>query len=161
MSEEKQVKETRETRRLRESKRDILNTLLNLYIAERSALKDPEGEEADKAFVKYRNMWITECKNFNKGRNRPITLRGDAFAKSVEFMLDKEKAEQKKANEEKSNKEFLHYMRREQIAEGRMLEYVKRYFFRNLWYNITTLGNKNKVINKWKKYYANQLKSKR
>lgn len=154
MNEEKTVKETRETRRLREEKHNLFNTLINLFIAERSASPDPEGEEVDKAFVKYRNMWIDECKKFNKGKNRSFTLRGNAFTDAINTMIEKERIAQIKANQEKEERDFGRYLTKEQITEGRMLEYVKRYFFRNLWYKVISLGNKEKTLKKWKQYYG-------
>ena len=134
-------------------------TLINLFLTERSACQDPEGDEADQAFVKYRNMWIEECKKFNKGRKRPITLRGAAFSDTITNIIEKEKIAQAKANQEKIEKAFGHYLRREQITKGRIIWYVKRYFFRNLWYKVVSLGNKEKVLKKWKQYYGNKFKN--
>ena len=159
MKKEEAIKESRETRRIREEKHNYLMTLINLFLTERSACQDPEGDEADQAFVKYRNMWIEECKKFNKGRKRPITLRGAAFSDTITNIIEKEKIAQAKANQEKVEKAFGHYLRREQIMEGRLVEWTKRYFFRNLWYNIISLSNKEKVTKKWKTYYGNQFKN--
>ena len=80
-------KEGRFSRRLKARKRKILDTYINLFFTERSALKDPEGEEADKIYVKYRNLWLKECTSFNKNPHRPFTLRASAFADNVERIL--------------------------------------------------------------------------
>jgi len=138
-------KDPRFERRLKARKQEILNTMVNLFFTERSSLKDPEGEEADAIFIKYRNMWIAECKAFNKPTNRPFTLRGNAFTDQVDKILKMEKANQKKANEERQYLDFNHWIRR---SAG-----WKHMFFHALWYWIKTRGNKDKQLQCWKHCY--------
>jgi len=146
-----EVKEVdpRFVRRLKLKKQETLDTIVNLFFTHRSDLKDLEGEEADALFVKYRNMWIAECKAFNRINRRPFTLRGDAFADSVNKILEMEKIQNKKLKEEKEEKDFK--------------EWFKEYggwannFFRSLWFWVKSFGDGKKQQNVWKHYYISTL----
>ena len=142
-------KEDRKSRRIRALKGALLETLVNLFFAGRSVLKDPEGEEADALYVKYRNMWLDECKNFNKLKNRPFTLRGEAFKEQVERILKIEETSKKKKEEENQGKDFLHWVRRARL----WYKYPGRLF----WYWFISWGKHEKEIQLWKHYYTKNI----
>lgn len=144
-----ELKDTRYARRLKAEKGKILETLINLFFVERSRLKDPEGEEADKAYVHFRNGWIKECKAFNKVKNRPFTLRGDAFKDEVERILKVEEASKKKMEEIVKVKDFEHWLRRARL----WWDHPGRLF----WYWLLSLGNHAKEVQLWKGYYIKHI----
>jgi hypothetical protein len=141
-------KDPRFVRRLKARKQEILERLVNLFFTERSALKDPEGEEADALYMKYRNDWVAACKEFNKQKRRPFTLRGAAFSDQVTKILEMEKANQKKAKEENEAKDFKHWYRK---YGG-----WKNNFFRSLVYWIKARGDEKKQEHLWKHYYLTE-----
>jgi hypothetical protein len=138
-------KEDRFTRRLKARKQEFLDACINLFFTERSSLKDPEGEEADAIYTKYRNMWIAECKEFNKQKRRPFTLRGGAFKDNIERIIEMEKTQKQKVYEENRVKDFRHWMRRE--ATWRKMP------FRHLWFYIKAGKDEKKKEQLWKNYY--------
>jgi hypothetical protein len=142
-------KESRESRRLRAKKGEMLETLVNLFFTNRSSLKDPEGQEADDLFVHFRNEWIAECKAFNKLKNRPFTLRGDAFKDQVERILKLEETSKKKIEESNKVKDYEHWMRRSRL----WWDHPGRLF----WYWLRSLGNHEKEVQLWKHYYIKHI----
>jgi hypothetical protein len=138
-------RETRFERRLKARKQEFLNTLVNLFFTDRSSLKDPEGEEADAIFIKYRDMWIDECKAFNKAKRLPFKLRGEAFTEQVDKVIEMEKTNQKKIEEQNKIKDFRHWLRLEAN--------IKKMPFRTFWYWLISRGNKEKKTQLWKHYY--------
>lgn len=142
---EKELKENRLARRLKAKKREILDTYVNLFFTERSILTDLEGEEADRIYVKYRNAWLKECKEFNKNPNRPFTLRGSVFAENVERILNIEHTEKKKKEEENKLQDFRHWFRKNAGW--------KKMFWRTLWFNLKGQGKKTEIEQLWKNYY--------
>ncbi len=155
MEEQKAVKneadnnDPRFVKRLKARKQETLDTLVNLFFTHRSGLKDPEGEEASTLFAHYRNMWINECKEFNKKNRRPFTLRGAAFTDQVTKIIEMEKTNQKKAEEENRANDFKHWFRR---SGG-----WKNDFFRALRFWLKVYGNKEKQTQLWKNYYLTTL----
>jgi hypothetical protein len=142
-------KDSRASRRIKTKKGEILENLVNLFFINRSSLKDPEGQEADDLFVHYRNKWIAECKAFNKTKNRPFTLRGDAFKEQVERILKIEETSKKKVAEESKIKDFEHWMRRAKLwwnHPGRLI-----------WYWIISFGNHKREVQLWKHYYLKYI----
>jgi hypothetical protein len=146
---ETKEKDPRFVRRLRAKKQETLTTLINLFFTYRSDLKDTEGEEADALFTKYRNMWIAECKEFNKSKNRPFTLRGAAFSDQVSKILEMEKNSKKKVKEENETKEFKKWFDK----NGGW----KNNFFLSLLYWIKTSGDKTEQERLWKHYFINKV----
>ncbi len=144
-----QPKEDRKTRRIRAEKAAILETLINLYITERGSLKDPDGEESAQRFNHYRNMWINECKAFNKKNNRSLTLRSDAFKDQVERILNIEAINKKKKAEENKVRDFSHWMRRTRLWYD--------YPFKLFWYWILSWGNHEKETEYWKQFYLKNI----
>lgn len=138
-------RDTRFERRLKARKQELLDTMVNLFFTDRSGLEDPEGDEADAIFVKYRDMWIAECKSFNRFKRRPFTLRGEAFNEQVEKILEMEKVNKKKMDEANKVKDFRHWMRREAGW--------KYMFLRALWYYIKSWGHAKEMEQLWKNYY--------
>lgn len=142
-------RETRFERRLKARKQELLNTLVNLFFTDRSSLKDPEGEEADAIFIKYRDMWIDECKAFNKAKRLPFKLRGEAFTEQVDKVIEMEKTNQKKIEEQNKVKDFRHWFRRNAGW--------KKMFFRTLYYYLEASGNPIKIEQLWKHYYLTKV----
>lgn len=145
-------KEGRFARRLKARKRDVLDTCVNLFFTERSTINDPEGEEVDKIYVKYRNVWLNECKEFNKNPNRPFTLRGSAFAENVERIINMEKEGKKKKEEENKLKDFRHWFRK---SAG-----WKKMFWRTLWFTVKGWWKNLEVDYLWKNYYIKNILTK-
>jgi len=146
---EAEAKESRFSRRLKARKQEYLDTLINLFFTERSQYDDPEGEEVDALFVKYRDMWLEECKNFNKNKRRPFTLRGNAFAMSVDYFLKKEKEQKAKVTEASKEKKFNFWYSR----NGGW----KNSFWIQLWYFIKSFGNNDKITSLWRQRYSNSI----
>jgi len=142
-------REDRETRRIRIAKGATLETLVNLFFVGRSALKDPEGEEADALYTKYRNMWIAECKAFNKSKSRPFTLRGDAFRDQVDRILKIEAETKRKKEEENKVKDFQHWLRKERLWYTHP--------WRLFWYWLKSWGDHEKETQMWKNYYVKYI----
>ena len=138
-------KEDRKARRIKAAKGATLETLVNLFFVGRSALKDPDGEEADALYVHYRDMWLSECKAFNKSKSRPFTLRGEAFKEQVERILKIEEQTKKRKEEENKGKDFQHWLRRERL----WFTHPGRLF----WYWLISWGNHDKKTQLWKHYY--------
>ena len=94
-------------------------------------------------------MWLQECKNFNKHKNRLFTLRGGAFTDRVTQILEMEKAEKVKKDLENKNKTFKHWFRKARI-------YFKNPL-RACWYEIISGFKKDKVLHYWKNYYIKNI----
>jgi len=145
-------KEGRFARRLKARKREILDTYINLFFTERSMLKDPEGEEADKIYVKYRNAWLKECTSFNKNPHRPFTLRASAFADNVERIFNMEQTGKKKKEEENKLIDFRHWFRKNAGW--------KKMFWRTLWFTVKGWYKKTDTEHLWKNYYVKNILTK-
>jgi len=141
-------RKSRFNRRLEKRKKDLLDTMTYLFFAQRSALKDPEGQEADSLFVHLRDQWHKECMNFN-ARRTPFKLRYEAFAESVDFYLKKEKEQKVISKTVNQYKDFDHWKRRE----------VKwyNYGFRLAWNYIISGGNPEKRLYLLKNYYVKNI----
>jgi hypothetical protein len=131
-------------RRLEKKKKEILDKLVLDFFTQRSAISDPEGEEVAKLFDKYRDLWFSECRNFNMHRT-PFKLRYESFAESVEFYLKMEKDQMKQTEEANKLKDFDHWFRRSHVWRTKSLSAIL--------YWLLALGNKEKQINRWKDYY--------
>jgi hypothetical protein len=131
-------------RRLEKRKKEILDKLVLDFFTQRSAISDPEGEEVAKLFDKYRDLWFSECRNFNMHRT-PFKLRYEGFAKSVEFYLKMEKDQMAKSAEANKLKGFDHWFRRAHVWRTRPLN--------SLYYWFLSLGRHEKYLNHWKNYY--------
>lgn len=139
-------KETRFLKRLKARKQERLDTLVNLFFCLRSGLKDPNGEQADYLYTHYRDLWITECKNFNKSKRRVFTLRGEAFAENVERIIKLEEKAKLKKLEENKIKDFSHWLRRR--GGWRHMSLTA------FWFWIKNKGDKTKIEASWKTYYV-------
>lgn len=142
-------KEDRKTRRIKAEKGVTLETLVNLFFTGRSALKEADGEEADALYVHYRDMWIAECKAFNKSKSRPFTLRGEAFKEQVDRILKIEEQTKKRKEEENKVKDYAHWMRRAKL----WYKYPGRVF----WYWFISWGNHEKETQLWKRFYVKHI----
>jgi hypothetical protein len=148
-------KDTRVERRLKAKTQKVLDDLVKDFLERRSAEKDSDGEAADNLFKTYREAWFTKCINFNKLKFS-VKLRYEAFTESVNYFLDKEKAEIKKAKEEfrlkKQELDFNHWIVKERLW------YKMPY--RLFWYWIKSRGDHNKEIQYWKKYFITNILNK-
>jgi len=146
--EEKEPKPPRSYRRLTSKKQAILNNLVTNFFTERSSLKDPNGEEADSLYVKYRDIWFNECRHFN-ARKHSYSLNFKAFAKGVEIYLKKEEEIIKMKQKENEAKDFQHWYRRSHVGRTRPLT--------ALLYWIQAKGNREKRLHLWKNYYIQNI----
>lgn len=143
------IKESRKERRLKQIKQETLNILVNEFFVERSAFKDPEGDDSAKLFVCFQDKWIKVCKNFNASKNRPFMLRQRAFAEQVDYFVNMEKKQQEKAKQENETKDFTHWFRKANV-------YLKKPF-RSIWYEILSGFKKDAVLHLWKNYYCKNI----
>src|SRR5664279_1214831 len=83
--EKKEVK-PRNVRRAENTKKAVLDKLVLRFFELRSASDNPDGEEVATLYDAFRSDWIRECKKYN-GLRKPIKLRYEAFAESVEYYI--------------------------------------------------------------------------
>jgi hypothetical protein len=141
-------KRTRFEKRLEDRKKSFLDKLLLDFFTDRSALKDPEGETSADLFDFYRKQWVNECVRHNRLRS-PIKLNYDAYDKAVAFYLDQEKTA--KITTEAANRlqGYEHWFRRSKVWRTRPLN--------SIWFYIKALGNQEKVVTLWQKYYLENV----
>jgi hypothetical protein len=143
------IKESRKEKRLKQAKQDILNNLVSNFFTERSSIKDPEGDEAAALFVQYQNIWIKECMNFNRFKNRPFTLRKRAFEDQINYFIEMEKKQKEKAEMDNKVKDFSHWLRKSNF-------YLK-HPFRAAYYEIISGFNREKCLHLLKNYYIKHI----
>lgn len=141
-------KKDRFTRRLEAEKKAILDKLVFDFFVERSACKDPQGEEAAAIFDKYNNQWKAVCTLHNK-RRVPFKLRYQAFSESAEQYIKNEEQQKIVTAQANKLKDFPHWYRRSHLWKTRPLSCI--------WFQIKVLFNQKKYLSLWQEYYKNEV----
>jgi hypothetical protein len=142
-------KDTRFERRLKKRMQDELDKLVIRYFTERSAILDPNGEEAADLFSRFRAVWVGKCAAHNKTRS-PLKMNYEAFNSSVDFFLREEEKNIKMTQIANKGKDFPHWLRRRKV--WRTMPLTSIYFW------IKSLGNKEKILSLWRKVYLETIK---
>jgi len=140
-------RETRFERRLKDRKIDILNNIVNRYLADRTYVTSPE--EGDELFRRYRDEWYYQCRLFNKGK-KPFTLKHEAFKERVDYFDQQQALKAAKKAEEKLQRDIDRAVRN-------IRKWSKSQWVRNIKFWIIARGNKQKMDQLWRVYCTTQI----
>lgn len=154
--ENKEVKDSREVRRLKAKQEEGLQKLVKSFMTRRSGLNDPNGVEAERLFNVHNDAWRIKCKNFNKDKT-PYKLKYEVFREIIDDLIKEEADKIKQAEEENKLKQqqsgFTHW-----IITARLWYKMP---YRLMWYWIKSGGNHDKEIQLWKHYYIESVLNER
>jgi len=153
-----QEKESRESKRLKEIKRDFLQLCVREFMEERSRLLYSDGLEAEALFMKYRQKWQNECTKFNSKPRRPFDMRYTAFAEEIDRLLKIEEAGKVKVRKDFEDRQFNTWLRREKIWKfKRSLGFKQKILYYAIWFFIKSQFGYKSEIEFWRDYYNTNI----
>ena len=135
----------REEKRLKKKYLNILEGLAQRLLESRSAMDDPDGEEAGLLLDRLNQNWVTTCTLFNKRPRARINLRPEAFMERAEYFLNLEKEQINAAKEAHKKSLFDKWFRRNEID----------FKWRKRWYRIKSLVVRKSVNDLFRAYWDN------